>query len=188
MYGRSQTDLIKELRPIVFGWCKHYRTVCSSEAFSSIDRHLFQRTWRWAIRRHPNKGARWIKQRYWRSDQTRNWLFASNDAIMTPCYTIPILRLRNLKIHANIFRDEAYFLKRRMDFAGLQMSNRKAKLLRKQLSICPMCKGIIQDGDETNIHHVQPKLLAGKDDISNLVLVHTNCHHTYHAIFYARQA
>ncbi len=188
MYGRSQTDLILALRPVVRGWCQYYRTICASKAFDSLDRHLFLRTWRWAKRRHPNKGARWRKQRYWRSNLTRNWIFASDKAVLTPCYTIPVLRLKNLRIHANIFRDEAYFLQRKLDFAELQMGHRKARLFRKQRALCPMCKAVIQDDEETNVHHLQPKLLAGKDDIGNLALVHTNCHHSHHALHYARRA
>ena len=188
MYGRSQTDVILALRPVVLGWCKYYQTICASKVFNLIDKHLFRRLWRWAKRRHPNKGARWLKQRYWRSNKTRNWIFSSGDAVLPACYTLPITRLRNLRIHANIFRDEAYFLKRRMDFSSLQISNRKAWLYRIQRAICPLCKAVIHDGDETNTHHVLPKLLAGKDDWSNLALVHANCHQSYHATHYARRA
>ena len=79
-------------------------------------------------------------------------------------------------------------LQRKLDFAELQMGYRKARLFRKQRAICPMCKAVIRDDEEINVHHLQPKLLAGKDDIGNLALVHTNCHHSHHALHYARRA
>ncbi len=35
--------------------------------------------WRWATRRHPNKGARWVKVKYFKTRGYRNWVFAAED-------------------------------------------------------------------------------------------------------------
>jgi RNA-directed DNA polymerase len=32
--------------------------------------------WRWAKRRHPNKGRRWIKEKYFHAIGTRMWVFS----------------------------------------------------------------------------------------------------------------
>ncbi|WP_208461040.1 group II intron maturase-specific domain-containing protein [Paraburkholderia mimosarum] len=42
----------------------------------SIDSHIWRWLWKWAKRRHP-KGARWVRQRYFRRDGYRLWDFAT---------------------------------------------------------------------------------------------------------------
>jgi RNA-directed DNA polymerase len=188
MIARTQDDLILALRPVTLGWCQYYQTVCSQRAFEKLDNHLFLRLWWWANRRHKRKSARWIKKRYWRVEGKRQWNFATDRSRLPQCDHLSIIRVRNLKIKANIFTDEAYFKQRSQDLAQLRMSRREAQLLRQQNGYCPMCKGILQVGDETNLHHIQPKLLGGRNDIGNLMLVHANCHQSYHATHYARRA
>lgn len=68
-------NLIYLLNTKIRGWANYYRHICSKKAFSYIDRQIFSALWRWALRRHPNKGGRWIRSKYFRSEQTRNWVF-----------------------------------------------------------------------------------------------------------------
>ena len=35
--------------------------------------------WQWALRRHPNKGKRWVKKKYFKSQGTRNWVFSATE-------------------------------------------------------------------------------------------------------------
>ena len=70
-------DLIHKLNPKIQGWANYYRHVCAKEAFSYIDHEIFNSIWRWAVRRHPHKGARWIKNRYFRRETLRNWIFST---------------------------------------------------------------------------------------------------------------
>lgn len=72
----EQGDLISQLNPIITGWTNYYRHVVSSHAFSKLDATLWEALWRWAKRRHPNKGRRWIVKRYFHSFGSRNWVFA----------------------------------------------------------------------------------------------------------------
>jgi RNA-directed DNA polymerase len=74
--GDEQRDLIAQLNPIITGWTNYYRHVVSSRAFSKLDAVIWQALWRWAQRRHPNKGRRWIVKRYFHSVGSRNWVFA----------------------------------------------------------------------------------------------------------------
>lgn len=188
MIARTQDDLIVGLRPIALGWCQYYQSVCSQRAFEKLDNHIFGRLWWWANRRHKRKSGRWIKDRYWRVEGKRKWNFVTDRTRLPPCDHTPIIRVKNLQIKANIFTDEEYFQQRSQDLAQLRMSRRKAQLLRRQNGHCPMCRGLIQTDDETNLHHVQPKLAGGRNDVGNLMLVHANCHQTYHATHYARRA
>lgn len=73
----TQGALIRQLNPVIRGWAQYHRHVVSKAIFNSIDSHIWHRLWKWAKRRHPAKGARWVKQRYFRQDGNRTWDFAT---------------------------------------------------------------------------------------------------------------
>jgi len=56
--------LIIQLNPVIRGWANYHRHVVSKRIFGRIDEQIFQLLWRWARRRHPRKGSRWIKNKY----------------------------------------------------------------------------------------------------------------------------
>jgi RNA-directed DNA polymerase len=70
-------ELIQILNPKIRGWVNYYRHVCAKKTFSYVDNAIFWALWRWCKRRHPKKGRRWIKNRYFRSDKLRNWVFST---------------------------------------------------------------------------------------------------------------
>ncbi|CAL7962662.1 hypothetical protein GAMM_40006 [Gammaproteobacteria bacterium] len=74
-------NLIHLLNPKIRGWANYYRHVCSKGTFSRVDHNIFQAIWRWAVRRHPNKSAVWIKRKYFRINKLRNWIFSAKTNI-----------------------------------------------------------------------------------------------------------
>jgi RNA-directed DNA polymerase len=56
----TQTELIRALNPVIRGWVNFQRFNVSSVIFQGVDMQIFQALWRWAKRRHHNKGMRWI--------------------------------------------------------------------------------------------------------------------------------
>ena len=60
--------LIVLLNPKLRGWANYHRHACAARTFSQVDHALFLLLWRWAKRRHPNKGHRWIRQKYFRHE------------------------------------------------------------------------------------------------------------------------
>ena len=52
---------------------------------------------------------------------------------------------------------------------------------KRQGSLCPRCKQPITQETGWNIHHVVKKVLGGKDELSNLMLLHPNCHRQLHS-------
>ena len=68
-------NLIRTLNAKIRGWTNHFRHICSKKAFAQVDNQIFMALWRWAKRRHPDKGGKWIQRKYWRSDKLRNWRF-----------------------------------------------------------------------------------------------------------------
>jgi RNA-directed DNA polymerase len=53
--GAPPLTVLRTINPIVRGWSAYYRTVVSKEVFASLDSHLWQLTYRWALPRHPKK-------------------------------------------------------------------------------------------------------------------------------------
>src|SRR4029453_16641427 len=57
--------LIAKLNPILRGWAYYHRHVVSKATFQRMDSAIFYCPWWWAKRRHPQKGVRWVKKRYY---------------------------------------------------------------------------------------------------------------------------
>ncbi|MCD6047039.1 MAG: ltrA 3 [Gammaproteobacteria bacterium] len=77
----SAEELIRQLNPKIRGWANYYQYACAKSTFSYVDHQVFLSLWRWATRRHPNKGIAWIKNKYFRKDKTREWVFSTNTMI-----------------------------------------------------------------------------------------------------------
>jgi hypothetical protein len=78
--GSTAHLLITKLNPVIRGWAMHHRHVVSKRTFTHVDRVLWQILWQWAKPRHPNKGLRWIKRKYFERVGTRNWIFHGDSA------------------------------------------------------------------------------------------------------------
>jgi RNA-directed DNA polymerase len=76
----TQEVLIHKLNPVIRGWAMYHRHVVAKVTFSSVDSHIWQLLWKWARRRHPTKGARWVRKKYFRLDGWRSWVFATESA------------------------------------------------------------------------------------------------------------
>ena len=117
----SPEKLIQQLNPIIRGWCYYHRHVCANKYFSKLDMIVWNSIWRWAVRRHPNKGKPWIKSKYFKSDATSNWIFFGTDKkgksikLVKACQ-INILRHRLIYGIANPYDPDwdKYFYARRM--------------------------------------------------------------------------
>jgi RNA-directed DNA polymerase len=68
-------DLIRQLNSKLRGWANYFRHVVAKKTFSYVDHQVFLALITWINRRHPNKSARWKRQRYFRSEGRRNWVF-----------------------------------------------------------------------------------------------------------------
>jgi len=75
----SQAKLIVWLNPIVTGWANYHRHVVAKETFARVDHEVWSLLWRWAVRRHPNKGCRWVKEKYFPTCNSRKWVFATTE-------------------------------------------------------------------------------------------------------------
>jgi RNA-directed DNA polymerase len=70
--GDSQTDLIRQLNPVLRGWAFYHRHVAAKRTFKKVEWALWHSLLRWGKRRHDNKGTRWVIQKYWHIIGGRN--------------------------------------------------------------------------------------------------------------------
>ncbi len=66
--------LIKVLNPRIRGWANYHRRVVSGAVFAYVDHEIWKALWRWTKRRHPNKGRRWVKEKYFPARGGRHWV------------------------------------------------------------------------------------------------------------------
>ncbi|MDO6803054.1 group II intron reverse transcriptase/maturase [Wenyingzhuangia sp. 1_MG-2023] len=78
--GCMPTDkVIYRLNPMIRGWANYHRYVVSKDVFSSVDNDIYLALWQWAKRRHGTKSSHWIRNKYFKSIDNRNWVFAAKD-------------------------------------------------------------------------------------------------------------
>lgn len=117
-------NLIHLLNPKLRGWTNYHRHNCAKKTFNYISFCLFHALWRWAKRRHPNKGQRWIKQKYFRKTDTQNWVFSASYKVGGGVKTrfdlyqvakVPIVRHVKIRADASPYKHEyqKYFMERK---------------------------------------------------------------------------
>ena len=113
----SQEELIETLNPRIRGWVNFHRHIVAKRTFSWIDKHIWQMSWRWARRRHPNKGESWVKKKYFPKVGSREWTFASQNGkgpALVKASDTPIVRHVKIKSQAHPFNPEwTSYLKKR---------------------------------------------------------------------------
>ena len=178
-----QSALIKELNPIIKGWCSYNASVCSKETYSSLDHVNYLQLKRWAQRRHPNKNQHWVANKYWHSEGNRNWVFSAKTKfkdvenlikLRTHAET-PIVRHTKVKGERSPFDGDMVYWATRMG-RHPEMDTRKATLLKKQKGKCNHCGHHFRNGDLLEVDHIIPKSLGGKDTYKNLQILHRHCH------------
>lgn len=73
----TQDTLIRKLNPVIRGWVNYHRYIVSADTFGLVDYRIFQCLWRWACRRHNQKGKKWIARKYRHEMEGRTWTFAA---------------------------------------------------------------------------------------------------------------
>jgi RNA-directed DNA polymerase len=187
-------NLILKLNPIIKGWANYHQHVCSKRTFSSIDYAIFKALWQWAVRRHGNKGLRWIKDKYFKVVGGQKWVFTGEFRSeggkpkiirLASAARTPIRRHVKIKGAANPYDPtwEMYFEHR----LGVKMENdlrgryKLLNLWQSQNGICPVCAQKITEITGWHGHHIIWQSKGGSDNAENKVLVHPNCHMQIHS-------
>ena len=124
-------ELIEQLNPMIRGWAAYHRHVSSWRTYVQVDAAIFKAVWAWARRRHPNKGARWVRKQYFHTVGNRHWVFTgtvpSQDGTRVTVRLFAATSYRfqrhtKVKAHANPYDPawQAYFVQRRARRSGSQ--------------------------------------------------------------------
>ncbi|WP_137651089.1 group II intron reverse transcriptase/maturase [Escherichia albertii] len=185
----KQSDLIRQLNPVLRGWANYHRHIVAKETFGYIDYRVWKLLWRWSCRRHGNRNKRWVKQKYFHSVGRENWVFQSIDAEnglqrLVSYKDIPIKRHIKIRSEANPYHpvDELYFEQRQIKrWKEGKMQRGKLRLIwERQGYRCPICHQLFRDNDDWGIHHIVRRVDGGGDEIDNLMMLHPNCHRLIH--------
>lgn len=190
----KQETVIARLNPLIRGWANYHRNQVAKAIFRKVDHLIWERLWKWACRRHPRKPLTWIKDRYFIRQGLRNWVFGTMVAgedgerkLVKLVYAsdTPIRRHTKIKGEANPFDPawEQYF-EGRLNLTMKDNLKGRTKLLylwSAQKGKCPSCGETISKETGWNVHHILEKARGGSDAMSNLVLLHPNCHRQIHS-------
>ena len=111
----KQSELIHTLNPIIRGWCNYHNHVVSNKVFKDLDKVIICSILKWARRRHKNKPMKWIKKRYWRQIENRDWIFTTGKEWLIFASDTKIRRHNLVRLTANpyINEDREYLKKRK---------------------------------------------------------------------------
>ena len=193
-WAATAGDLLGMLNPVIKGWANYHRHVVSKETFRKVDRAIFNSLWQWAKRKHPNKGARWVRSKYFTTIGGNNWVFhgttpkldgSNQQHWILRTTTIPIERHTKIRGAANPFDPqwEVYF-EHRLGVTMAQNLKGRRQLLylwKEQDGICPSCNQKITMLTGWHNHHKVWRSHGGSDAANNRVLLHPNCHSQVHS-------
>ena len=176
--GETQDAVIKSLNPIIKGWALYFRSVVSRKIFEKADHQTFLKLWQWARFRHPHKGQRWIKDKYFPPHKKENWRFNSPAGSMLVRHSDhKIKRFIKVKgIKSPYDGDFAYWATRMGRYPSTP--TRISTLLKTQQGQCKHCQLFMKTDDVLEVHHVNDN--HNDNRIGNLALVHGHCHDEIH--------
>ncbi len=189
----KQEHLIWQLNPVIRGWANYHKGIVAKRTFAKVDSEIWSALWRWAKRRHPKKGRRWVAERYFRTLGNRHWTFACDTRnqkgervtlSLFKAADTPIVYHTKVQAEANPFDPswDLYFAERKRKAMTRRLEERKflLKVWRQQDGICPGCGQLIEAEDRWDVHHKVQRLHGGTNKPANLEMRHPNCHRQVH--------
>lgn len=186
--------VISTLNPIIRGFGNFYTIGSSSKAFSYLDNQIWQAIYRWAKRRHPNKGSKWVLRKYFKPCGNYTYSFHGTIKDRRGKYKTIFLE-RATKIHierhvlvkgANSPDDPSLvkYWEERQRNTGKKYWERgslKHQVAENQKWKCPVCGENLFNGEDLQIHHITKVTDGGTDEGHNLTHLHKACHRHIHS-------
>ncbi|WP_264707652.1 group II intron reverse transcriptase/maturase [Wolbachia endosymbiont (group A) of Acrocera orbiculus] len=180
MCGAPQEAIIKNLNPLIRGWCQYYTSVISRKVFELLDSVMFRKLWKWAVRKHTNKGKYWIKRKYFKRYKNDNWRFMTSNGKYLIKHGDHAIK-RHIKVRgakSPYDGDWIYWSSRRVPDKSLRV----IKLLKMQQGKCNYCQLYFRSEDIIEVHHQDKN--RNNNTIGNLSLLHGHCHDYLHRSVY----
>jgi RNA-directed DNA polymerase len=190
----SPEVVIGHLNPILRGIGNFYRNGQAKEVLSYIDYKVWKALWQWCKRRHPNKGAGWVKRKYFKTIKGRKWIFATTiqdrreeEKVKTIFFAASTPLEEHVKVKGKNSPDDPALIKywkdRQTEY-GKSYWKKGMKLhevAENQRWKCPICDEPLFNGEELHTHHITPVREGGTDEVQNLVHLHKDCHRQTHS-------
>jgi len=153
--GANAQAVIKRLNPIIRGWAAYYRTVVSSEVFTSLDNYVWTLTYKWAKHSHPGRTGYWVVARYFgmhHKTRRNRWVFGDrhSGAHLQKFAWTRIVRHQMVRHRAS--PDDptlaAYWAERRRKAPPLPTGKTGQRLLEAQKGRCPLCETPLIPADD----------------------------------------
>ncbi len=151
-------EVIKQLSPVIRGWCNYYRYAVAKRTFAVLDHHIWRITYKWAKRRHPRKNRRWVVNHYYGVDQGRGWDLWDGRNRLPRHNETRVSRFVKVRGKASPFDPSlrAYWEDRRTRRLMREASHfHRIHLLQRQAGRCAACKAVfdpeLERGANTNV-------------------------------------
>ncbi len=181
------------LNPVLRGWTNYYRHVVSREIFQMFDNRLWEMLWRWAKRRHPNRGKRWIFKKYFEEGRYGATLYAEvrdNGGKKSRIYLYKMPKTpitRHIKVKGKTSPDDPtltkYWEERQMRRGKtyLAKGSKLYRIAESQDWKCVVCGNHLFNEEPVDLHHITSRRKGGSDDSENLAWLHEACHYNAYA-------
>lgn len=73
-------NVIRYFNPILRGWSSNYKHVVSKKVFSYVSTQIWEMLWKWCLRRHPEKGKHWVREKYFGLHGNVSWRFQARSS------------------------------------------------------------------------------------------------------------
>jgi RNA-directed DNA polymerase len=154
MRGAPEGQVISTLNPVIRGQANYYRTGASKKSFQALDSYLWQQLCKWARRRHPRKGRKWVTARYFGpycQHRRNRWVFGAQEtgAYLHQYAWTKIVRHAPVPGRHSPY-DPAlarYWADRRRKQKPPQLSPSWQTAVRDQCGLCPLCRELLLYAD-----------------------------------------
>jgi len=124
-------NVIRHLNPILRGWSNNYMHVVSKQTFSCVSKEIWKMLWKWCLRRHQNKGKRWVAKKYFGQHGNAPWRFQAKVGDTTLyLYDVASVKIeRHIKVRGAASPDDPAlqdYWKARQDERNTRRRHRKA--------------------------------------------------------------
>ena len=193
-YQNATMDtLIHRLNPITIGWGNYYRHFVLKHTYNGIKQYTWDKVWQWTKKKHPTRSIKYRVRRYVKNIKEGRWDFYDKETgiTLTPMHSVSIVRFIKVKSGKRVYDANAIEYWNNREYVNAKNSINGSptltKLFKAQRGKCEYCKQPIKDSDvkDTAIHkhHMKPRGEGGNWKLSDLRLLHKECHTSLHSIY-----
>lgn len=195
--GRSYplVKIILQLNRLIIGYCESKRTVNFSRTARKLNHYLYEQQMLWAKRLHPQKGKKWIVNKYFvhlKNDYINNrWVFR-DPSTNTYCYQFiwfcqkrnwPQIKAQYCPDDPNPIIQEYFKIRSKKLFENKvvnMINNFDYSIAKSQDFMCVVCGQPLCENGKLHRHHIIPISQGGKNYATNIVIIHQHCHNHIH--------